>query len=227
MKDITEKFGWFVITSRIDNPEDPGNKLVKIFTFMISLKIEHVKKKACQYWGPVDGNDLPDVLRISNIDPDAQVNDLPLLFVLVPIGLISKGIQVSKASFQYSILFVAWAKGLIRYLCIFHYRVISLNLYFWNPEINRKGKIHVFRPMRGICFSCYHVMVNSRVVMLRRTRSLFSHLRQLKVPFCSFVGAPLVFPFLIVCFIPSIRLLSLACFFVSSGINIEHWAPEV
>ena len=66
------------------------------------MKIEHVKKQDYQYWGLNDGNDCPDVCRISDIDPDAQVNERPPLFARVCIEMIAKGIQahISKASFQ-------------------------------------------------------------------------------------------------------------------------------
>ena len=57
MNNLKGKFGWSVITSKIDDPKDPGNNLVKIFTSMSSLKLEHIKKQAYQYWGPADGND--------------------------------------------------------------------------------------------------------------------------------------------------------------------------
>ena len=46
MKDLTENFGWYIIASKIDNPKDPGNNLVNIFTSMRSLKLEHVKKQS-------------------------------------------------------------------------------------------------------------------------------------------------------------------------------------
>ena len=83
MKDLAEKFGWSVITSKIDDPKDPGNNLVKIFKSIILLKLEHVKKQSYQYWGQANGNDCPEVLRISDIDLDTQVNDGPLFFALV------------------------------------------------------------------------------------------------------------------------------------------------
>ena len=88
-----------------------------------------------------------------------------------------------------------------------------------------KDKIHVFRPTRSSGFSCYRVMVISQGDLLRITRSLVSHSSQLKVPFCSFIGVPLVFPLIIVCCIRIIRLLSLACSFFSSGLKNERWAP--
>ena len=73
---------------------------------MSLLELEHVKKQSYQYWGPANGNDSPYVLRISNIDPDAQVNDRPLFFVRVCLEMIEKVIQahISKASFQYLLL---------------------------------------------------------------------------------------------------------------------------
>ena len=64
MKYLTAKFGLSVIMSNIDNPKDPVNNLVNIFTSMRSLKLEHVKKQAYKYWGPADGNDFTDVLTI-------------------------------------------------------------------------------------------------------------------------------------------------------------------
>ena len=102
MKDLTEKFGWSVITSKIDNTKDPGSNLVNIFMSMSLLKLEHVKKQAYQYLGPANGNDCPDVLRISIIDTETQVNVRPLLFARVCLEMIAKGIQahISKASFQ-------------------------------------------------------------------------------------------------------------------------------
>ena len=103
MKDITAKFGWSVIRIKIDNPKDPGNNLVNIFTSMSLLKLEHVRKQAYHYWGPDNGNDFPDVLSISDIDPDTQVNDRLIFFARVRLEMIAKGIQahVSKARFQY------------------------------------------------------------------------------------------------------------------------------
>ena len=73
---------------------------------MSLLELEHVKKQAYQYWGPANGNDFPDVLRISNIDPDAQVNGRPLFFVRVCLEMIEKVIQahISKSSFQFFFL---------------------------------------------------------------------------------------------------------------------------
>ena len=70
-----------------------------------------------------------------------------------------------------------------------------------------KGKIYVFRPTHGSELSRYRVMVNSQGVMLRRTRSLVSYTRQLKVPLCSFIGAPIFCPLLFVCCIRILRLL--------------------
>ena len=52
MKDLTEKFCWSVITSKIDDPKDPGNNLVNIYTSTRLLKIEHVKKKSLPLSGP-------------------------------------------------------------------------------------------------------------------------------------------------------------------------------
>ena len=106
MKEVTEKFGWSAITSKIDDPKEPGKNLANIFTSMSLLKLEHVRKKAYKYWAPANGNDCPDVLRISDFDPDTQVNDRPLLFARVCIKMIAKGIQahISKASFQYLLL---------------------------------------------------------------------------------------------------------------------------
>ena len=83
MNDLTAKFGWSVIMSKIDYPTDPGNNLVNIFTSMSLLKLEHVKKQAYQYWGPANGFDFPYVLTISVIDPATQVNDCPLFFARV------------------------------------------------------------------------------------------------------------------------------------------------
>ena len=91
----------------------------------------------------------------------------------------------------------------------------------------RKGKIHLFRPTRSSRFLRYRVMVNSQGVMLIRTRSLVSHARRLKVPFCSFIGAPFVCPLLVFCCMFIISLLSLACFFVSLGLKNERWAPGI
>ena len=101
MKDLTEKFGWSVITSKIVDPTDPGYNLVIIFTSMRLLKLEHVKKQAYQYWGPANGLDCPDVLMISVIDPATQVNDCPLFFARVRLEMIAKGTRdhISKASF--------------------------------------------------------------------------------------------------------------------------------
>ena len=86
----------------IDDPKKPGNNLVNIFNSMSLLKLEHVKKQAYQYWGPANGNYCPDFLKISDIDPDTQVNDRSLLFEQVHLEMIEKGIQahISKASFQ-------------------------------------------------------------------------------------------------------------------------------
>ena len=81
MNNLKGKFGWSIITSKIDDQKDPGNNPVKIFMSMSSLKLEHVKKQAYQYWGPADGNDFPDVLTILGIDPDTTVNDLPSFFL--------------------------------------------------------------------------------------------------------------------------------------------------
>ena len=102
IKDLKEKFCWSVIMSKIDNPKDPGNNLVNIFTSMSLLKLEHVRKQAYHYWGPDNGNDFPDVLSISDIDPDTQVNDRLIFFARVRLEMIAKGIQahISKASFQ-------------------------------------------------------------------------------------------------------------------------------
>ena len=91
-KDLTAKFVWSVITIKIDDPKDPGNNLVNILTSMRLLKLEHIKKKSYQYWGPANGNDRPDVLMISVIDPDTQVNDHPIFFVRVRLEMTEKGI---------------------------------------------------------------------------------------------------------------------------------------
>ena len=92
MEDLTAKFGWSVITSKIDGPKDPGNNLVNIFTSIISLKLDHVDKKSYQHWGPDYGNDFPDILSIFDIDPGVQDNDHPLFFVRVYLEMIEKGI---------------------------------------------------------------------------------------------------------------------------------------
>ena len=63
MKELAEKFGWYVLTSNIDDPKYSGNELVNIFTFMSSLKLEHVKKQYYQCWGPGNGNDFLDVQK--------------------------------------------------------------------------------------------------------------------------------------------------------------------
>ena len=91
----------------------------------------------------------------------------------------------------------------------------------------RKGKIHVFRPTCGSGFSCYRVMVNSKYFLLRRTRSLVSHARQLKVLFCQFNGAPLLCPFLVVCCIHIIYILPLACCFISSSLKNDSLSSGV
>ena len=71
MKDLKAKFSWSIITSNIDDPKNAGNNIVNIFMPMRSLKLEHVKKQAYQYWGPGDGNDCAYVLGISDIGPEA------------------------------------------------------------------------------------------------------------------------------------------------------------
>ena len=91
----------------------------------------------------------------------------------------------------------------------------------------RKGKIHVFRPTCGSGFSCYRVMVNSKYFLLRRTRSLVSHARQLKVLFCQFNGAPLLCHFLVVCCIHIIYILPLACCFISSSLKNDSLSSGV
>ena len=55
-----------------------------------------------------------------------------------------------------------------------------------------------------------------RVFSLRRSRSLLSQERQLKVPLVDWIGSPCFCPSLIFCCICNIRLLSLACCFVLS-----------
>ena len=78
----------------------------------------------------------------------------------------------------------AWDKGSIRYFGIFHDQVLDSRPHFRNPENFQKGKIYVFRPTRGSGFSRYRVMVKYMGVMLRITRSLVPHVRQLIFPFC-------------------------------------------
>ena len=56
MKYLSEHFGWSITTSKINYPTDPGKNMVNIFTSMSSLKLEHVKKQAYQYWGLGYGN---------------------------------------------------------------------------------------------------------------------------------------------------------------------------
>ena len=46
MKDLTKKFGWSVITSKIDDQTDPGNNLLNICISMSLLKLKHVNKQA-------------------------------------------------------------------------------------------------------------------------------------------------------------------------------------
>ena len=50
-------------------------------------------------------------------------------------------------------------------------------MHFQNPEKFWKGKINVFRTMRGSGFSSYWLMVKSTGVLLRRTRSLVPNTR--------------------------------------------------
>ena len=76
-----------------------------------------------------------------------------------------------------------WDKGSIIYFVIFNDRALGSNLHFLKPEKIWKGKIHVFRPTHGSGLSRYRVMISSKGVLLRQTRSLVSHTRQLKVPF--------------------------------------------
>ena len=103
-----------------------------------------------------------------------------------------------------------WAMCLIRYYVIFHDCANGLNLQFRNPEKNCKGKINMFRPMRSSGLSRYQVMINYRGVVLRRTSSLVSQVRQMHVPFCSFSGSLLVCHLLVVCCICIIHIFSLA-----------------
>ena len=106
MEDLTAKFGWYIITIKIDIPKNPGNNLANIFTSMRSLKLQHIKNQAYQYWGTADGNDCPYFLTVWDIDPDKTGNDGPWFFALVCHEMIAKGIQaqISKASFQDLIL---------------------------------------------------------------------------------------------------------------------------
>ena len=104
----------------------------------------------------------------------------------------------------------AWAKGSIRYFGIFHDHIIGSRPHFQNPENFQKGGIHACRLTRGSGFSCYRVIVKSPSVLLRRTRSLVSPVRQLRVSFCSLIGVPRVCPLLVFCCICIICLFSLA-----------------
>ena len=56
MKDLAQKFGWSIITSNTNNPNNPGHKIVNIFTLMISFKLGHVKKQVYHYWILVNGD---------------------------------------------------------------------------------------------------------------------------------------------------------------------------
>ena len=109
----------------------------------------------------------------------------------------------------------AWDKVPIRYFSIFHDRVLGSRPHFLKLEKFRKGEIYMLRPTRGSRFSRYWVIVKSPGVLLRKTRSLVPHVRQLRVLFYSLIGAPHVFPLLVFCCICIIRILSLSCCFVS------------
>ena len=54
-----------------------------------------------------------------------------------------------------------WAKGLIRYFCIFHYRFLCSNPLFQNPEKLLEGEDIFSRPKCGSGFLRYWAMVNS------------------------------------------------------------------
>ena len=88
----------------------------------------------------------------------------------------------------------AWDKVPIRYFSIFHDRFLGSRPHFLKLEKFRKGEIYMFSPTRGSGLLHYRVMINSQRVMLRIIRYLVSHVRQLKAPFYSFIGDPLVYP---------------------------------
>ena len=77
-----------------------------------------------------------------------------------------------------------WVKGPIRYFGIFHKRVLGSRPHFQKLENFRKRNIYMFSPTCGSGFSRCQLMVESPGVLLRRTRSLVPHVRQLRVPFC-------------------------------------------
>ena len=114
-----------------------------------------------------------------------------------------------------------WSDTLVSFMIRSSVRTCTLGILrnFW------KAEIQVFRSTRGSGFSCYPVMVKSQVVLLWRTGSLVSHVRQLKFPFYWLFGTLCVCPSLVVCCIHTIRLLSWACCFVSLGLNNARWAP--
>ena len=89
----------------------------------------------------------------------------------------------------------AWAKILIGYFGIFHDRVPGLRPHFRKLKKFRKGKIYVFRPTRGSGLSRYQVMVKSPGVLLRRTRYLVPHARQLRIPILLINWSPLCLSF--------------------------------
>ena len=66
-----------------------------------------------------------------------------------------------------NLLIPAWAKGLIRYFVIFHYRATGSNLRFRKHKKLLEGEdIHV-RPTLSSRLSRYQVMVNSQGVLSR------------------------------------------------------------
>ena len=95
------KFGWYIITSKINDTKNSGTN-TNIFMYMILLKLEHANKQAYQYWIPVDDNDFPDALAISDIDTAGDARNHPFFFARVWIEMIVKGIRshISTASFQ-------------------------------------------------------------------------------------------------------------------------------
>ena len=121
----------------------------------------------------------------------------------------------------------ALAKGPIRYFCIFHDRVLGFEAALSKAWELGRGRYPCSGPTRGSRFSRYRVIVKSPVVLLRRTRSLVPHARQLIVPILFINWCPRVCTLLVVCCIHIIRLLSLAWCFVSSGLKNMGWSHRV
>ena len=70
--------------------------------------------------------------------------------------------------------------------------VTGLSPHFRKPENFQKGKIYMFRTTRGNGSSHYQIMVKYTGVLLRRTRSLVPHSRQLRVTILLISWRPLI-----------------------------------